>query len=246
LSDLESVRKFVGTFCLESFGDSIALSDSLKLAINEVFCNIVKHGYRGESGHQILIKGEYTAEGVALEISDQGISFDPSDSETPNFSGDQDSGFGLYIIKDIADSITYQKKESEQGWNHLRIFKRYIDREEKMKFSHFTDDDQVLVVTFNHENLDAKKSTTFKKSIIDLVTEKNQQNVVFDLDRLQFIDSSGLGTFLSVLRVLNMQGGDLKLANMQKPIRTMFEIVRMHKLFEIYNSTEDAVHSFQP
>ena len=32
---------------------------------------------------------------------------------------------------------------------------------------------------------------------------------------------------------------------MNKPVRTMFELVSMHKIFEIFNSTDDAVKSFK-
>lgn len=75
--------------------------------------------------------------------------------------------------------------------------------------------------------------------------ENDINRLIFDLSRLQFIDSSGLGSLLSVLRVLHTKGGDLKLTCMNKPVKAMFELVSMHKIFEIFPTREDAVRSFQ-
>ena len=60
------------------------------------------------------------------------------------------------------------------------------------------------------------------------------RKVVFDLRELRFVDSSGLGAILSCLRQLNGKGGELKLCGMTKPVRALFELVRMHKIFDIY------------
>ena len=102
-----------------------------------------------------------------------------------------------------------------------------------------------LVITLDGKTLDAKEAPTFKQEVIDIITNRDATKVVFDLSPLQFIDSSGLGSFLAILRFLNKQGGDLRLAVMNKTVRTMFQLVSMHKIFEIYNQVDDAVHSFK-
>jgi len=67
--------------------------------------------------------------------------------------------------------------------------------------------------------------------------------VVFDLRELRFVDSSGLGAILSCLRQLNAKGGDLKLCEMTKPVRALFELVRMHKIFDIYVTRGEALRA---
>ncbi len=103
----------------------------------------------------------------------------------------------------------------------------------------------VLVVTLKGDHLDAKETLAFKKKIADLIEKEQVTNAVFDLHRLEFIDSSGLGAFLSILKNLHAKGGDLKLSGMNKTIRTMFELVCMHKIFEIFNSADEALRSFE-
>ena len=69
--------------------------------------------------------------------------------------------------------------------------------------------------------------------------------MVLDLSRLRFVDSSGMGAMLSCLRQLSAKGGDLKLCGMSKQVRGLFELVRMHRIFEIYGTREEAVHAFE-
>ena len=103
--------------------------------------------------------------------------------------------------------------------------------------------DDVIVVVLPGESLDASNAKDFKRDIAP-VLEANAK-VVFDMDQLRFVDSSGLGAILSCLRKLNAAGGDLKLCAMSKPVRTLFELVRMHRIFDIFNTREEAVHAFQ-
>lgn len=104
----------------------------------------------------------------------------------------------------------------------------------------------VLIIALEGESLDAKDAPLFKEKVLDLISTGNKHQVVLDLQHLNFIDSAGLGSFLSVLRLLNNKGGELKLAGVNKHIRTMFELVSLHKIFEIFNTADEAVSSFNP
>jgi anti-sigma B factor antagonist len=97
------------------------------------------------------------------------------------------------------------------------------------------------VVILPGEQLDASNAKEFKRDIAP-VLEVNSQ-VVFDLSQLRFVDSSGLGAILSCLRQLNAAGGDLKLCGLSKPVRALFELVRMHRIFDIYGTKEEAVQA---
>lgn len=100
----------------------------------------------------------------------------------------------------------------------------------------------VTVITIPGDSLDANTAKEFKRDITDMLAKCSK--VIFDLSRLQFVDSSGLGAILSCLRQLNAAGGDLKLCGMNKPVRVLFELVRMHRIFDIYNSKDEAVQAF--
>lgn len=97
----------------------------------------------------------------------------------------------------------------------------------------------VTVVVILEKAIDANNTKTFKQDLADALQGK--QKVIFDLEKLTFIDSSGLGAMLSFLRTINKDNGQLKLCNMAKTIRTIFELVRMHKVFDICNTREEAI-----
>ena len=101
----------------------------------------------------------------------------------------------------------------------------------------------VAVAAVPVDELDASNSSEFKRDIAPLLQSQNK--LVLDLGQLRFVDSSGLGAMLSCLRQLSAKGGDLKLCDMSKQVRGLFELVRMHRIFEIYDTREEAVRAFQ-
>jgi len=101
----------------------------------------------------------------------------------------------------------------------------------------------VAVAAVPVDELDASNSSEFKRDIAPVLQSQNK--LVLDLGQLRFVDSSGLGAMLSCLRQLSAKGGDLKLCAMSKQVRGLFELVRMHRIFDIYDTREEAVRAFQ-
>lgn len=106
-----------------------------------------------------------------------------------------------------------------------------------------TNVEDVVVVEVPGPSLDASNSKDFKNEVSPILN--SAQKVIFDLQHLGFVDSSGLGSVLSCLRQLNGSGGDLKLCGMTKPVRALFELVRMHRIFDIHDSRDEAVAAFK-
>jgi len=67
------------------------------------------------------------------------------------------------------------------------------------------------------------------------------RNVVMDLAKVDFMDSSGLGSLIALLKRVTDRGGDLKLCCIQKKVRLVFEITRAHRVFEILDTVDEAV-----
>jgi anti-sigma B factor antagonist len=101
----------------------------------------------------------------------------------------------------------------------------------------------VTVAMVPVEELDASNAAEFKRDVAPLLEATTK--LVLDLSRLRFVDSSGLGAFISCLRRLNARGGDVKLCGVSKQVRAVFELVRMHRIFDICSTREEAVRMFQ-
>jgi anti-sigma B factor antagonist len=100
----------------------------------------------------------------------------------------------------------------------------------------------VTIAHLKGEHLDASTVKDFKAAA-EPALEKSMK-MVFDMSGLQFVDSSGIGAIISCLRKLNAKGGDLKLCGLSKPVRSLFELVRMHRIFDIFDSKEQAAAAF--
>ena len=91
--------------------------------------------------------------------------------------------------------------------------------------------------------IEVNNTNDFKWGIGYLLMENIK--VVFDMTELEFFDSSGCGVLLSCLGKLNAKVGDIKLFGLTKSDRTLFELIRMHRIFDIFNTKEEAVKAYQ-
>ena len=106
-----------------------------------------------------------------------------------------------------------------------------------------TQGDNVLVMQYQEDNLDASNVRDFRESVQSLM--KNQTKVVLDMSKIKFVDSSGLGALISCLRDTNARKGDFRLSTMSRSVLALFELMRMHRVFSIHDSVEGAVSSFR-
>lgn len=103
----------------------------------------------------------------------------------------------------------------------------------------------VLVVRFDNVN-------RFNALITEPVKEKmksfyNKPNVklVLDLEDIDFIDSSGFGVFLSIMKTANNNYGHFKICNIAPEVMELFKLLQLHNVFEIYNNLDDCLKSFK-
>lgn len=111
-----------------------------------------------------------------------------------------------------------------------------------MELTHKLLDKGVLVIECHASNLDAGNVHAFRDGM--QFAMKDQTQVVFDMSHMKFVDSSGLGALIACLRDANSRKGDLRLCGMSRSVRSLFELMRMHRVFSIYDAVDDAVASF--
>ena len=111
-----------------------------------------------------------------------------------------------------------------------------------MNLSSSTVEQGVVVIDCPLENLDASNVKSFRDAIKPLIT--GQTRVVINMSQMKFVDSSGLGALISCLRDVTGEKGQLKLCAMTRSVRALFELMRMNRVFDIFESQEEAVKSF--
>lgn len=91
--------------------------------------------------------------------------------------------------------------------------------------------------------LDADTVARFKKVVYGLYDEGVVQFVI-DGKALAFVDSMGLGAMISLLRQVKEKKGDVKIVNLTDDVRSVFEVTRLHRVFDICPTTHEACHRF--
>lgn len=100
----------------------------------------------------------------------------------------------------------------------------------------------VLVIRLQENRLDTNLVTDFKSKFAEFVKNGNA-NLVINMSSVQFIDSSMLGTLISLLKEVGTHG-EIKLCNLMKNVKLVFQITRLDKIFGIFDSEKEAIDSF--
>lgn len=103
--------------------------------------------------------------------------------------------------------------------------------------------DKVTIISVREERLDAHNSGDLKTELARLFDEGTKE-IMVDLKDVRFIDSSGLGALVSGFKNAISHQGNLKLASLQPQVKSMFELTRLHRVFEIFGSTVEALESY--
>mgnify|MGYP006285576239 CR=1 FL=1 len=103
--------------------------------------------------------------------------------------------------------------------------------------------DGVVVITVLTDAIDAGNVTDFKSSITPLL--ENANKVALDMNRVKFMDSSGVGAMLACLRTLHAQNGEIKLFNLKNQLKELFKLVRLDRIIDIRDSRKAVLKAFQ-
>jgi len=106
-----------------------------------------------------------------------------------------------------------------------------------------TEQGDIVKISIEEERMDAHNSGDLKEQMLQLFDE-GKCNLVIDLSAVRFIDSSGLGSLVSGFKNASAREGSLKLCCLQPQVRSMFELTRLHRVFEIFSTQDEALASF--
>jgi anti-sigma B factor antagonist len=101
-----------------------------------------------------------------------------------------------------------------------------------------------VLIEVNEDRLDAHNSGELKTQMLTFFDD-GKNNLVIDLKAVRFVDSSGLGSLVSGFKNASARNGNLKLCGLQPQVRSMFELTRLHRVFEIFPDSDEALASFQ-
>ena len=104
--------------------------------------------------------------------------------------------------------------------------------------------DKVDIISFSVSNINALITEEIRESVTKLFEISNSK-VIIDLKGVDYIDSSGFGCFLSVMKAARNNYGVLKLANPEPRVTELFKILHLHTVFQIFDTVDNCMSSFK-
>jgi len=123
LMELERVNKELDTFA-ERHAWSTKSLFQIKLAVEEVVVNTISYGFSEQAAPRIVLKLQQADAQVTVEVSDNGLAFDPLQKAAPDIDASLEDraigGLGVYLVRQLMDQVTYAR---EGDWNQLLMTK---------------------------------------------------------------------------------------------------------------------------
>lgn len=98
---------------------------------------------------------------------------------------------------------------------------------------------EVLLIQCHGRIVAGNEVFTLHSSVSDAIDKYG--DVVLQLERVEFVDSSGLGALVRLMQAARTKGGDLKLSGVPANIRKVLQMTSLLSQFETYDSVEEAI-----
>lgn len=82
------------------------------------------------------------------------------------------------------------------------------------------------------------------RELIRSATSNSPAQLVVNLESVNFVDSTALSALVEGMKRSRQLQGDLRLCNLQQPVRMIFELTRLDRAFEIFTNEEEAIQAF--
>lgn len=94
--------------------------------------------------------------------------------------------------------------------------------------------------------VDAHTFTEFEEELTRLTDKEKHYNLLLDLEKLTYINSTGLGLLMATFRQVRQHGGDLVIAKMSDKITNIFNLLGFSRLIHTYSNEQEALAKFSP
>lgn len=101
--------------------------------------------------------------------------------------------------------------------------------------------DDIAVFKLNEKRFDAPIAGLVKGEFTILLHTEEWKKFVVDLSEVEYCDSSGLSAILLAFRILQSNGGHIRITNPSKNVRTLIEISQLDRVLPIVSSVDDAI-----
>ncbi len=103
--------------------------------------------------------------------------------------------------------------------------------------------DGVAILDMSGKLMGGPDADAFSETLKTLVHE-GFRNVIVNMEKVSWVNSTGLGILISGYSTLRKSGGELKLLKVSERIENIFIVSKLHTVFQSFQDEEEAVRSF--
>lgn len=104
--------------------------------------------------------------------------------------------------------------------------------------------DKIDVVSFTISRINALITDEIVEALMKIFENNTNSKVIINLQGVGYIDSSGFGCFLTVMKAARNTYSTLKFANPEPGVMELFETLQLKSVFQIYQSMDSCLRSF--
>lgn len=101
-----------------------------------------------------------------------------------------------------------------------------------------------VVIEFKGNVMGGPDAVSLNEKLHELI-DTDKTNIVVDLGKVKFMNSSGLGMLIGGLTTMRKAGGDLRIANATDKIESLLIVTKLITVFKHFPSVEEAAKSFE-
>lgn len=101
-----------------------------------------------------------------------------------------------------------------------------------------------VVIEFKGNVMGGPDAVSLNEKLHELI-DTDKTNVVVDLGKVKFMNSSGLGMLIGGLTTMRKAGGDLRIANATDKIESLLIVTKLITVFKHYKSVDEAAKSYE-
>jgi len=92
--------------------------------------------------------------------------------------------------------------------------------------------------------IDTTTSSELERAL-DALLKQGRFFIIVDLGNVDYISSAGWGIFISEIKSIRENGGDLKLVRMVPDVYEIFELLEFHHILDVYDTVDEAINKFE-
>lgn len=101
-----------------------------------------------------------------------------------------------------------------------------------------------VIIEFKGNVMGGPDAVSLNEKLHELI-EEDKKNVIVDLGKVKFMNSSGLGMLIGGLTTMRKAGGDLRICNAGDKIESLLIVTKLITVFKHYRSLDEAVESYE-